>query len=99
MTDLLLSGRWVVLSARDIRMDHALLLRHGRVVEVGPAPDMRARHTGLPEFGGGDSAILPGLINSHHHFYGVELVNQAVADDFLEPWMFNAAAMVDWMQP
>lgn len=95
MTDLLLSGRWVVLSARDIRMDHALLLRRGRVAAVGPAQDMRARYSGVAELGGGDCAILPGLINAHHHCYGVELVNQAVADDFLEPWMFNAAAMVD----
>ncbi len=95
MTDLLLSGRWVVLSARDIRMDHALLIRRGRVVEAGHIGEMRTRHRGVAEFGGSECAVLPGLINAHHHCYGVELVNQAVADDFLEPWMFNGPAMVD----
>lgn len=95
MNELLLSGRWVVLSPHDIRTDHALLVRCGRVAEAGPTAQMRARHPGLPEFGGVDCAVLPGLINAHHHCYGVELANQCIKDDFLEPWMFNGPAMVD----
>ena len=94
MADLLLTGRWVVLSSDDVRIDHAVLLRNGRVAEVGPTSDLRTRHSGTPERGGPECAILPGLINAHHHCYGVELANQAVDDDFLEPWMFNGPAMV-----
>lgn len=93
MDDLLLTGRWVVLSATDVRQDHAVLVRHGRVAKTGPAADMRAAHPGIPEWGGPDCAILPGLINAHHHCYGPELVNQTVTDDFLEPWMFSGPAM------
>lgn len=94
MADLLLTGRWVVLSSEDVRADHAVLIQKGRVAEVGPTADLRVRYSGIEELGGPECAILPGLINAHHHCYGIELANQAVEDDFLEPWMFNAAAMV-----
>ena len=91
---LLLSGRWVIVSAWDVRSDHTLLVQNGRVVELGPRSEMRARYAGLREIGGDDCAILPGFINAHHHCYGVELANQGIHDDFLEPWMFNSNAMV-----
>ncbi|NVO57009.1 amidohydrolase family protein [Rhodobacteraceae bacterium B1Z28] len=94
MADMLLWGRWVVVSADDVREDSAVLLRGGRVAEIGKAPEMRARHAGIPEHGGADCTILPGLINAHHHCYGIELVNQKVKDDFLEPWMFCGPSMV-----
>lgn len=95
MNDVLLTGDYVFLSARDVRRDWAVLFQYGRVSETGPIAEMRRRHAGIAERGGQGCAILPGLINAHHHCYGVELVNQAVKDDFLEPWMFNGAAMVD----
>lgn len=93
MGDLLLTGRWVVLSSGDMRSDHGVVIRSGRVATTGPAEELRAAHPGIPEMGGSGCAILPGLINAHHHCYGPELVNQAVADDFLEPWMFSGPAM------
>ncbi|UWQ93835.1 amidohydrolase family protein (plasmid) [Rhodobacteraceae bacterium M382] len=95
MTSLLLTGRWVVLCAQDVRTNTSVLIRNGRVADVGPTRALRQQHAGLPEIGGLGCAILPGLINAHHHCYGVELANQAIADDFLEPWMFNGPAMVD----
>ncbi|WP_291732049.1 amidohydrolase family protein [Leisingera sp. F5] len=93
MRDLLLTGRWVVLSSADVRQDYAVLVRNGRVAKSGPAADMRDAHPGIPEWGGPGCAIMPGLINAHHHCYGPELLNQAVADDLLEPWMFSGPAM------
>ncbi len=94
MSAMLLFGRWVVLSVDDIRADYAVLVQGGRVVEVGPIDEMRQKHSGVIEHGGTDCAILPGLINAHHHCYGVELANQNVPDDFLEPWMFYGTSMV-----
>ncbi len=91
---MLLWGRWVVVSVDDVRTDTAVVLRNGRVLEIGPAQEMRQRHAGIPEHGGPGCAILPGLINAHHHCYGVELANQNVKDDFLEPWMFRGPALV-----
>lgn len=94
MSAKLLWGPWVVVSADEVLADAAVLLQSGRVAEIGPAKDMRNRHAGVPTHGGDDCAILPGLINAHHHCYGVELANQQVEDDFLEPWMFCGPSMV-----
>ncbi|WP_299951519.1 amidohydrolase family protein [uncultured Ruegeria sp.] len=94
MADMLLTGRWVVLSPTDVLEHHAVVLSNGRVLEVGPTDALRARYHGVPEYGDDNCAVLPGLINAHHHCYGVELANQNFQDDFLEPWMFCGPSMV-----
>ncbi len=89
----ILTGRWVFQSADLIRSDASVFVKDGLVVEVGPREILRNRYDGVQEFGGPDVAVLPGFINAHHHCYGVELSNQGVADDFLEPWMFAGLGM------
>ncbi|MGB0914368.1 MAG: imidazolonepropionase-like domain-containing protein, partial [Phaeobacter italicus] len=88
MADMLLTGRWVVVSPTEVLENHTVAVAKGRVCAVGPTDEMRTRYAGVPECGGATSAVLPGLINAHHHCYGVELANQNIGDDFLEPWMF-----------
>lgn len=94
MADMLLTGRWVVVSPTEVLENHTVAVAKGRVCAVGPTEEMRTRYAGVPECGGETSAVLPGLINAHHHCYGVELANQNIGDDFLEPWMFAAPSMV-----
>ncbi|MES0884389.1 amidohydrolase family protein [Roseibium sp. SCP14] len=94
MTDpFILTGRWVIESADQIHENAGVLIKEGHVVEIGAKDDLRRRYEGVQEFGGSDFAVLPGFVNAHHHCYGVELSNQAVADDFLEPWMFAGFGM------
>ena len=94
MTDpFILTGRWVFQSADLIHTNASVLVNDGQVAEVGPSETLRNRYNGVQEFGGPDVAVLPGFVNAHHHCYGVELSNQAVADDFLEPWMFAGFGM------
>ena len=84
----ILSGRWVFQSAEQIRSHASVLVDKGRISDVGSTAEIRARYPGVMECGGPDFAVLPGFVNAHHHCYGVELTNQAIDDDFLEPWMF-----------
>ena len=45
----------------------AVVVQHGRVIDVGPADAVRARHPAEPIHDLGDRVILPGLINAHTH--------------------------------
>jgi len=38
---------------------------------------------------GADDAVLPGLINGHHHSKGVSTIQHAIADMLLEPWILS----------
>ena len=86
--DLLVRGRWIVVdAASDVHCDAALLLRDGKVADVGDWKHMRAEHRQLPVIGNERSAVIPGLVNAHHHSHAVSGVLQGVSDDLLEPWI------------
>ena len=42
--------------------------------------------------GGDDSAVMPGLINAHHHASAVSDTQQGRLDNVLEPWLLAHAA-------
>lgn len=88
--ELLVRGRWVVTSAQEpLLHDAALHLSGGLISEVGSWHDLRERHPDLPVLGGPQDAVLPGLINAHHHSNGVSSLQQGVEDDLLEPWLLT----------
>ena len=64
----------------------AVFQRNGEIVEVGPADDLRARHSPDEEIGSTDHLVLPGLINAHHHV-GLSPFQLGTPDDALEPWI------------
>lgn len=87
-TKLLVRGRWIITDARgEVRHDAALLVEAGRVSEVGDWGDMRRRHGELQVLGNKHSAIIPGLVNAHHHSHAVSGILHGVSDDLLEPWI------------
>lgn len=69
-----------------IETDAALLVRDGRIAEIGDAARLRAAHPALPRAGGPDMVAMPGMTNSHHHF-GVTPLMQGVPFAPLELWL------------
>ncbi len=49
---------------------HALLIEGGKIVELGPAPELESRHAGDEVLDAGGRLVLPGNICAHTHFYG-----------------------------
>ncbi len=90
MTESLLVGGWIVTGVEDreratILRDAALVHRDGKVVEVGPAADMRRKYPEAPSYGSPDHVVLPGFVNSHHHV-GLTPLQLGSPDYPLELW-------------
>lgn len=91
----LLRGRWVVTGGTDdsVLTDAAIAVVGGRIAEVGAWSDLRRHHPDAAMQGGDDVAIMPGLINAHHHSGGVTYLQQGIKDRLLEPWLLTLSAM------
>ncbi len=50
--------------------DHALLLRDGRIADLGPSPDLIARYPDEERLDAQGQLAMPGNICAHTHFYG-----------------------------
>ena len=93
---LLVRGRWVVTGAGpddQSLSDAAVLVEGDRVAEIGPWITLRQRHPDCEVLGSEDSAVLPGMVNAHHHSSGVSALQQGIADDLLEPWILARIRM------
>jgi len=98
MADSLVRARWAfVQGAVDEsprRIDDAgVLVRDGLVAEIGAIGAMRARHPDAPLIGDGTQALLPGLINAHHHSNPVSHIQHGIDDGVLEPWILGNPRM------
>ena len=67
--------------------DAAVYQEDGVIKEVGPYQSLRAKRRPDEELGGLDYAIIPGLVNSHHHGRGVTTLQMGTCDDCLEMWI------------
>ena len=86
----LIRGRWIVTGAGDgdpILENGALRITGNEIVDRGDWNDLRARYPNDAVLGGADCAVIPGLINAHHHSSGATAQQHGLADDFLEPWI------------
>ena len=96
MTDILLiRGRWVIVGpgpSDPVLSDAAVLVAGDRVREVGDWRRLRERHPDAAVLGSDRVAVLPGLINAHHHSAGVTALQQGVPDRLLELWLLSLAA-------
>ncbi|MCL4458840.1 MAG: amidohydrolase [Chloroflexi bacterium] len=54
--------------ARSILYDGAVAVADGRIAAVGPSEELAARYTGRKIIDARHKAVLPGLIDTHHHF-------------------------------
>jgi cytosine/adenosine deaminase-related metal-dependent hydrolase len=92
MREMIVRGRYVVTDASTLPSEGwiengALLIRGDRVAAVGAYEELRERHAGAAEIGTGEDIIIPGLINTHHHGWGLTSLQLGVVDDFFEAWL------------
>ena len=88
MPDLLIEGAAVLPSAGADWLEGAsVLVRDGRVAEVGDAAELAILHPDAERAGGPGCLVLPGLVNSHQHAEGVSTAQMGFADEPFEPWM------------
>ncbi|MDX1613930.1 MAG: putative aminohydrolase SsnA [Candidatus Promineifilaceae bacterium] len=72
MNELLITnGRLVTWDdPNEIIVDGALLIRDGRVAEVGDSAHLRRAHPDADQLDAGGQLVMPGNICAHTHFYG-----------------------------
>lgn len=91
---LLVRGYWLFPGGQEaerVIRDGALVIEDGLIQEVGDWADLRERHPTVQVLGSEHHAILPGLINAHHHSGGVTHIQHGVPDQLLEPWLLDLA--------
>lgn len=83
----LIRGRWIFTG--DSILEHgAIAVQADTIVAVGPWDTLRATYPQDAVLGSEADAVMPGLINAHHHSNGVPNSLQGIEDDFLELWLF-----------
>lgn len=95
-TTQLLRGRWIVAGGTDadpVLTDAAIAVVDGRISELGAWADLRRRHPDAVTLGGDDVAIMPGLINAHHHSGGTTYLQHGIEDRLLESWLLTLSTM------
>ena len=87
--DLIVLPRWLVPiePANTVLENHALVVRGGRIVELGPAAAMRAAWSARETLDLPDHALMPGLVNIHTH--AAMSLLRGLADDL---------PLMDWLQ-
>lgn len=88
----LVHGRWIFTG--DETLSHgAIALQHDTILEIGSWETLQAKYPAATVLGSEQFAVLPGLINAHHHSNGVPNSLQGIDDDFLELWLFTLSAL------
>jgi cytosine/adenosine deaminase-related metal-dependent hydrolase len=84
----LVVGRWVF-TGQTTLAHGAVALQGDTIVEVGSQDALQHKYPHAAVIGSNQFAVMPGLINGHHHSNGLPNSLQGIADDFLEPWLFS----------
>lgn len=86
--------RYLVVSATEVIENAAVAYRGNVIVDTGEADDVIARLPGFTRVGSRETTIaMPGLINSHHHGWGLSTLQFGVQDDYLEPWLIDLISL------
>ena len=82
------------------RLPSGGLIEHGAVavegdsvVAVGTYDELKGRFPGAEEIGSERHVVIPGLINTHHHGWGLTPFQFGLLDDSLEPWIMDIWAL------
>jgi cytosine/adenosine deaminase-related metal-dependent hydrolase len=96
MTDsTIVRGRWVVTGGGaddEALTDGAVLIEGDTIREVGAWEVLRGAHPDAAVLGSSDVAVMPGLINAHHHSNGITWAQHGVTDLLLESWLLALSA-------
>jgi 5-methylthioadenosine/S-adenosylhomocysteine deaminase len=88
--DTLIHGRWVAPVEPDntVHEHHSLVVHEGRIVELLPSDQARARYTADNEHELDRHLLIPGLVNAHTH--AAMSLLRGLADDLpLHDWLNN----------
>ena len=88
----LVRGRWIVTGGGDgdsVLNDAAIRVENATIVEVGDWESLRDRHPDATTLGSERFAIMPGMVNAHHHSNGVSALQQGIRDRLLESWLLS----------
>ena len=84
---LLIRGRWIFTG--EITLERgAIAIQNDTILDVDTWDVLRANYPQAEVIGSDSFAVIPGLINAHHHSNGVPNSLQGIDDDFLELWLF-----------
>lgn len=87
-------GRWVIPDAQGDAIENgAVVVEDGRIADVGPADRLCREHAGAVVSGDRQCAVMPGLINAHHHSSAASHVQHGAPDMLLESWLKALAVM------
>ena len=89
MASSLIRGRYLLSASHEggpieTVYDAAIYQEDGLIKDIGAYAEVRAKYTPDEELGGPNYAIIPGLVNSHHHGRGVTTLQMGTCDDCLE---------------
>ncbi len=88
----LVRGRWIITGGAEadaVLTDAAVRVEGGKIAEVGDWETLRAGHPDAPVVGSDRVAIMPGMVNAHHHSNGVSVIQQGIQDRLLESWLLS----------
>ena len=91
---LLIRGHWLFVGGNTPELvirDGALAIRDEVILDVGSWSDLQGRFPAARVLGSDRHAILPGLINAHHHSSGASHIQHGIPDLLLEPWLLSLA--------
>jgi 5-methylthioadenosine/S-adenosylhomocysteine deaminase len=88
----LIRGRWVF-TGEAILTDAAVAIQGDTIQAVDSWATLRQNYPQAKVLGSERFAVMPGLINAHHHSNGVPNSLQGIEDDFLEPWLFSLGSL------
>jgi 5-methylthioadenosine/S-adenosylhomocysteine deaminase len=88
----LIRGRWIFTGDKTLQ-DSAIAIQADTILELGSWESLQAKYPSAEVHGSSQYAVLPGLINAHHHSNGVPNSLQGVDDDLLELWLFSNIAL------
>lgn len=89
---LLVRGRWLLPGSDSVIHDGAVAVQDGTIAQVGSWQTLRGQYSDADVLGSEQYAVLPGLINAHHHSNAVTALQQGIEDQLLEPWLLTLAA-------
>jgi putative selenium metabolism protein SsnA len=75
MVDLLIKNGVLVTmdGQRRILEDHSVAIGEGKIAEVGKTKDLQRKHTGAEVLDASGRIVMPGVVCSHSHLYGMLL--------------------------
>jgi cytosine/adenosine deaminase-related metal-dependent hydrolase len=90
----LVGGRYVIhdpalLPDGGIVEDGAVAIDGGKVVAVDRRERLQREYPDAEQLGTPEDVVLPGLVNSHSHGWGLTTLQMGVADDYLEAFNVN----------